>query len=292
MAVDNKAIGRFQLTGIPPAPRGTPQIEVGFDIDANGILHVAAKDKATSKEQKIRIEASGGLSDAEIDKMVKDAESHAGEDKERKEKIDTRNQLDSLVYQVEKDTAEWGDKVSGEARERLEAAVERAKKALKQDELGELNAARDELMQAFSAAGQQFYQAQAAEQAPPEGAEAGAEAPGAEAGADAGAGSAEEDVVDERLRHHPERSGGLAPACRRRVGPDHRRATDDQPAHGAQARRARLRQAGRAQSEGARSVPPGGNDAGLASSQRSEGAASLTGASTSVKRGSTPRLPG
>jgi len=195
MAVDNKTIGRFQLTGIPPAPRGTPQIEVAFDIDANGILHVAAKDKATSKEQKIRIEASGGLSDTEIDKMVKDAESHAGEDKERKEKIDTRNQLDSLVYQVEKDTAEWGDKVSGEAKERLEAAVERAKKALKQDDLAELNAARDELMQAFSAAGQQFYQAQAAEQAPPEGAEGGAE--GAEADATAGApGGADEDVVE------------------------------------------------------------------------------------------------
>ena len=197
MAVDNKTIGRFQLTGIPPAPRGTPQIEVAFDIDANGILHVAAKDKATGKEQKIKIEASSGLSESEIDKMVKDAEAHAGEDKERKEKIDTRNQLDSLVYQVEKDTKEWGDKVGGEAKERLDAAVERARKALKQDDLAELNAAREELMQAFSAAGQQFYQAQAAEQAPPEGGgEAGAE-PGADAGAEASAtAGAEEDVVE------------------------------------------------------------------------------------------------
>ena len=197
MAVDNKTIGRFQLTGIPPAPRGTPQIEVAFDIDANGILHVAAKDKATGKEQKIKIEASSGLSESEIDKMVKDAESHAGEDKERKEKIDTRNQLDSLVYQVEKDTAEWGDKVSGEAKERLDAALERAKKALKQDELSELNAARDELMQAFSAAGQQFYQAQAAEQGTPEAEAEAAAAGAADADAAAGAGaSAEEDVVE------------------------------------------------------------------------------------------------
>jgi hypothetical protein len=162
MALDNKTIGRFQLTGIPPAPRGMPQIEVTFDIDANGILHVSAKDRATSKEQKIRIEASSGLSESEIEKMVKDAESHAGEDRERKEKIEARNQLDSLIYQVEKDTKDWGDKISGDARSSVDAALERAKKALKQDDVGELNAAKEQLMQAFSAAGQQFYQAQAA----------------------------------------------------------------------------------------------------------------------------------
>ncbi len=165
MAIDNKTIGKFQLTGIPPAPRGMPQIEVTFDIDANGILHVSAKDRATGKEQKIRIEASSGLSEQEIEKMVKDAEAHAEEDRKRKEKIDARNQLDSLIYQVEKDMKEWGDKVSGDAKSRVESALEGAKKALKQDDLGELNRARDELMQAFSAAGQQFYQAQAAEQA-------------------------------------------------------------------------------------------------------------------------------
>jgi molecular chaperone DnaK len=190
MANDNKTIGRFQLTGIPPAPRGMPQVEVTFDIDANGILHVGAKDKATGKEQKIRIEATGGLSEAEIDKMVKDAESHAGEDKSRKEKVEARNQLDSLVYQVEKDVGEWGEKVAADTKERIDSAVERAKKALKQDELGELNAARDELMQAFSAAGQQMYQAQQQE--------------GAAAGAAEGAGPAEpgpseapeEDVVE------------------------------------------------------------------------------------------------
>jgi molecular chaperone DnaK len=163
MAIDNKTIGRFQLTGIPPAPRGMPQIEVTFDIDANGILHVSAKDRATGKEQKIRIEASSGLSESEIEKMVKDAESHAGEDRERKEKIEARNQLDSLIYQVEKDTKDWGDKISGDAKSSIEAALERGKNALKQDDAGELNAAKEQLMQAFSAAGQQFYQAQAAQ---------------------------------------------------------------------------------------------------------------------------------
>jgi molecular chaperone DnaK len=190
MAGDNKTIGRFQLTGIPPAPRGMPQVEVTFDIDANGILHVAARDKASGKEQKIRIEASSGLSESEIEQMVKDAESHADEDRSRKEKVEVRNQLDSLVYQVEKDVGEWGEKVQPDTRERIDASVERAKKALKQDDLSEMNAARDELMQAFSAAGQQMYQEQPAE--------AGAGAPGAEAGAagQPGAEVSEEDVVE------------------------------------------------------------------------------------------------
>jgi molecular chaperone DnaK len=193
MAMNNKTIGKFQLTGIPPAPRGMPQVEVTFDIDANGILHVTAKDRATAKEQKIRIEASSGLADAEIDRMVKDAESHADEDRQRKEKIEARNQLDTLVYQVEKDTKEWGDKVSPDLRQRIDEALDRARKALKQDELSELNSARDQLMQAFSAAGQAMYQAQ--QQAP---SEAGAPE-GAEAGARAGAGApggAQEEVVE------------------------------------------------------------------------------------------------
>jgi len=111
LAVYNRTIGKFQLTGIPPAPRGMPQVEVTFDIDANGILHVTARDKATGKEQKIRIEASSGLSDTEIDKMVKDAEKNAAEDKKRREEIDTRNRLDSQTYEVEKNVKEWGDKV-------------------------------------------------------------------------------------------------------------------------------------------------------------------------------------
>jgi molecular chaperone DnaK len=184
MALDNKTIGKFQLTGIPPAPRGMPQIEVTFDIDANGILHVTAKDRATNKEQKIRIEASSELSDAEIDKMVRDAESHAEEDKQRKEKIEARNQLDTLVYQVEKDLGEWGEKLGADTRSRLDTALEGAKQALKQDELTELTRARDELMQAFSAAGQQVYQAQAAaqESAEPMADASAADAPAADAG--------------------------------------------------------------------------------------------------------------
>src|SRR6056297_1193791 len=194
MAIDNKTIGKFQLTGIPPAQRGQPQVEVTFDIDANGILHVSAKDRATGKEQKIRIEASSGLSEQEIDKMVKDAEAHAQEDEQRRQKVEARNQLDSLVYQVEKDSAEWGDKVSAETQQRLGAAMDTAKEALKSDDADRLNAARDELMQAFSAAGQEMYQAQAAEgEAPDATAEAGGAEPDADAGAEA---QDEEDVVE------------------------------------------------------------------------------------------------
>ena len=189
MALDNRTIGKFQLTGIPPAPRGVPQIEVTFDIDANGILHVTAKDRATSKEQKVRIEASSGLSDAEIDKMVRDAEAHAAEDESRRESADARNTLDSLVYQVEKDAGEWGDKVSAGTKERLDAALERGKTALKGDDTAEINEARDELMQSFSAAGQEMYQAQAAE-APAEGDDAGESAPEADGATE------EEDVVE------------------------------------------------------------------------------------------------
>ena len=194
MAQDNRTIGKFQLTGIPPAPRGMPQVEVGFDIDANGILHVAAKDRTTGKEQKVRIEASSGLSDNEIDKMVKDAEAHASDDEQRRQKVEARNQLDSLVYQVEKDSAEWGGKVSEGTQARLKESVEKAKEALKGDDAAVLNAARDELMQAFSAAGQEMYQsqAQASGGAPGTGPEA-ASTDGASAGGTAGA---DEDVVE------------------------------------------------------------------------------------------------
>ena len=163
MAIDNKTIGKFQLTGIPPAPRGMPQVEVTFDIDANGILNVSAKDRATGKEQEIRIEASSGLSDTEIDRMVQDAEAHASEDEENRDKVEARNQLDSLVYQVEKDSGEWGDKVDEATKNRLESALEQAQEALKGDDTDTLSTARDELMQAFSTAGQEMYQAQASE---------------------------------------------------------------------------------------------------------------------------------
>jgi molecular chaperone DnaK len=202
MALDNKTIGKFQLTGIPPAPRGMPQVEVTFDIDANGILHVQAKDRATGKEQKIRIEASSGLSDREIDRMVKDAEEHAKEDEDKRSKVEARNQLDSLVYQVEKDTGEWGDKVSDATRERINQALAGAKEALKGNEVSAINSARDELMQAFSAAGQEMYQNQSAQPGPEPGEPAAEPAAGGEPQADKGGGEdvveADYEIVDEK----------------------------------------------------------------------------------------------
>ncbi|HEX6964968.1 MAG TPA: molecular chaperone DnaK [Gemmatimonadaceae bacterium] len=157
LAVYNRTIGKFQLTGIPPAPRGMPQIEVTFDIDANGILHVTAKDKATSKEQKIRIEASSGLSENEIQRMMKDAESHAAEDKERREQIDMRNRLDSMTYEVEKNSKEWADRLSPELKSRLDGAIERARKALRGEDFNEIRAAQEELARVYSEAGQSLY---------------------------------------------------------------------------------------------------------------------------------------
>jgi len=177
LATYNRTIGKFQLTGIPPAARGLPQVEVAFDIDANGILHVTAKDKATSKEQKIRIESSSGLSDGDIDKMVKDAEKNAAEDKARREEIDTRNRLDSQTYEVEKNVKEWGDKVPAELKTRIDTAIENARKALRGDDLAAIRSAQEELSRAYSEAGQAFYQQQAAS------AGAGAEAPSDGAGA-------------------------------------------------------------------------------------------------------------
>jgi len=159
LALHNKTIGKFQLTGIPPAPRGMPQVEVTFDIDANGILHVTARDKASGKEQKIRIEASSGLSDAEVERMVKDAESNAAEDKRKREEIDTRNRLDTLAYQVEKESKEWADKVPADVKTRLDAAVERARKAHRGEDMAEIKAALEELTTAFQAAGQAVYAA-------------------------------------------------------------------------------------------------------------------------------------
>jgi molecular chaperone DnaK len=199
LAMYNKTIGKFQLTGIPPAPRGMPQVEVTFDIDANGILHVSAKDRATNKEQKIRIEASSGLSESEIDKMVKDAEAHAGEDKERREQVEARNKLDSTVYDVEKNKKEWEDKLDAPTRTALDEALERARKALKQDDVGEVRSASEALQQAYSAAGAQIYAAQ--QQAAPEGADAGfsggaTAGAGFEGDATASAGAKPEDVVE------------------------------------------------------------------------------------------------
>jgi len=188
MASDNRTIGKFQLTGIPPAPRGVPQVEVTFDIDANGILHVSAKDKATGKEQKIRIEASSGLGDKDIDKMVKDAEAHAAEDKRRREEIERRNRLDTLVYEVEKSSKEWVDKLDAALKTRLDKAVEGAKQALRSGAPDEISKALEELQQAYSAAGASLYAAQR-----------GAGTPGAEqpaGGAGAGTTEKKDNVVD------------------------------------------------------------------------------------------------
>jgi molecular chaperone DnaK len=186
MATYNKTIGKFQLTGIPPAPRGMPQVEVTFDIDANGILHVSAKDRATGKEQKIRIEASSGLSEQEIEKMVKDAESHADEDKKRREEIDSRNRLDAMTYEVEKNMKEWEDKLDESSKETLTGALERSRKALKEGDSSEILSALEALQQAYSAAGAAIYQAQQGATA-----DAGADA-GFSGGATAGAGFADD----------------------------------------------------------------------------------------------------
>ncbi len=189
MASDNRTIGKFQLTGIPPAPRGVPQIEVTFDIDANGILHVSAKDKATGKEQKIRIEASSGLGDKDIDKMVKDAEAHAAEDKRRREEIERRNRLDTLVYEVEKSSKEWVDKLDASLKTRLDKAVEGAKQALRSGAGDEISKALEELQQAYSAAGASMYAAQRGAGGAP-----GADQPAG--GAETGSAEKKDNVVD------------------------------------------------------------------------------------------------
>jgi molecular chaperone DnaK len=196
MAMDNRTIGKFQLTGIPPAPRGMPQVEVTFDIDANGILHVSAKDKTTGKEQKIRIEASSGLSDTEIDRMVKAAEQHAQEDQSRREQIEARNQLDSLVYRVEKDSKEWADRLPADAKSRLDAALEGGRQALRTGETDGIRRALDELNQAYSAAGASLYQAAGAGQPGGGGTGDGGTGGGGEPQGGAAPGGSPDDVVE------------------------------------------------------------------------------------------------
>jgi len=158
MAIDNKIIGRFHLDGIPPAPRGMPQIEVAFDIDANGILNVSAKDKATGKQQSIRIEVSSGLSEAEIKKMVKDAEAHTTEDQRRKEEADVKNRADQMVYETEKNLKQFGDKIDPDTRAKVEAAVGRVKEALKKSKLEEIKSATEALTQVWHQAAGKMYQ--------------------------------------------------------------------------------------------------------------------------------------
>ena len=161
MAADNKVLGQFDLMGIPPSPRGMPQIEVTFDIDANGIVNVSAKDKATGKEQQIRIQASGGLSEADIQKMVKDAEANAAEDKKRREAVDAKNHADSLVHSTEKALAEHGSKVEETERRAIEDAVSDLKEALKGDDAEAIKAKTNTLAQASMKLGEAMYKQQA-----------------------------------------------------------------------------------------------------------------------------------
>ena len=157
MAQDNKSLGQFDLVGLPSAPRGVPQIEVTFDIDANGIVNVSAKDKATNKEQQIRIQASGGLSDAEIEKMVKDAEAHAAEDKERRELVEARNHGESLVHSTEKSLSDFGDKVGAAEKGAIETAMEALKTALAGEDPEVIKARTNDLMQASMKLGEAMY---------------------------------------------------------------------------------------------------------------------------------------
>ncbi|KXK53727.1 MAG: Molecular chaperone DnaK [Chlorobi bacterium OLB5] len=157
MANDNRTIGRFHLDGIPPAPRGIPQIEVTFDIDANGILHVAAKDKASGKEQSIKITHSSGLSDAEIEKMRKDAKEHEGEDKRKREEVDTKNHADSLIFQTEKQMKEFGEKLTPEMKGKLETALGRLKEAVKGTNTDEIKSAMEAMNAAWNEASTQMY---------------------------------------------------------------------------------------------------------------------------------------
>jgi len=162
MAADNKILGQFDLMGLPPAPRGVPQVEVTFDIDANGIVSVTAKDKATNKEQQIRIQASGGLSDADIQKMVKDAEVHAGEDKKRREAVEAKNQADSLIHSTEKALSEHGDKVDTAEKTAIEAGIAALKEAVKGDDAEDIKAKTQALAQASMKLGEAMYKAQQA----------------------------------------------------------------------------------------------------------------------------------
>ncbi|MBG0779316.1 MAG: Hsp70 family protein, partial [Desulfotignum balticum] len=185
MAADNKTLGRFELADIPPAPRGVPQIEVSFDIDANGIVQVSAKDKATAKEQSIRITAASGLSDEEIEKMVKDAEMHAEDDKKKRVLVDTRNQAEALVDQTEKTLKEHGSKVDEDTRKNIESAVEALKQAKDSDNVEDIKQKIETLSQASHKLAEVMYQQAASSQ---EG-DAGGNAGGSDAQAD-------DDVVD------------------------------------------------------------------------------------------------
>jgi len=188
MAGDNKSLGTFRLDGIPPAPRGVPQIEVTFDIDANGILSVTAKDKGSGKEQSISITGASTLSENEVEKMVKDAESNAAADKEKREKIDLKNQAETLIYQAEKQLGELGDKVGADDKSKVEDFTKQLKAAVENDDTATIKTVLEQLQQALYAAGAAVYQQAVA---------AAGEAPGGNGdGASAAGGSGADDVID------------------------------------------------------------------------------------------------
>ncbi|MDF1543888.1 MAG: molecular chaperone DnaK [bacterium] len=168
MAIDNKTIGRFALDGIPPAPRGLPQIEVTFDLDANGIMNVSAKDMGTGKSQNIRIEASSGLSDAEVEKMVTDAKLHESEDKEKKRNVEIRNRADQTIFQTEKQLTEFSDKLSADSKTSIQTAVERLKEAVKGDSVAEMESATEALNQVWQSASTEMYQQASSRTEPPQ----------------------------------------------------------------------------------------------------------------------------
>ncbi|CCQ75676.1 molecular chaperone DnaK [Magnetospira sp. QH-2] len=184
MAADNKILGQFDLVGLPSAPRGIPQIEVTFDIDANGIVHVTAKDKATGKEQQIRIQASGGLSDGDIDQMVRDAEANADADKKRKELVEARNQADAMVHATEKSLADYGDKVDAETKTAIEGDLEALRGVMESEDLDDIKAKTEALTQSSMKLGEAMYKAQQEEQAAAEAAGGDAPASGENAGSD------------------------------------------------------------------------------------------------------------
>jgi molecular chaperone DnaK len=186
MAADNKILGSFDLLGIPPAPRGVPQIEVTFDIDANGIVNVSAKDKGTGKEQQIRIQASGGLSDSDVEKMVKDAEAHAEEDKKRKAAVEAKNHAEGLVHSTEKALAEHGSKVGEGERRAIENAMADLKEALKGNDADAISAKTNTLAQASMKLGEAIYKQTQAEQP----------GPGPDEGPAGGGDAKKDDVVD------------------------------------------------------------------------------------------------
>src|SRR5881392_1074508 len=196
MASQNRTLGKFHLTGIPPAPRGVPQIEVTFDIDANGILNVTAKDNATGKDQKITITSSSGLSKEEVERMAKDADAHAAEDKAQRETIDAKNQLDSMVYQIEKMLKEQGDKISGSDRGDVENAIADAKKALESNDKAQMDRARETLTQASHKLAEQMYKSAQAQTPPPGGGAGASGSAGGEQPSGNGEAKKDEGVID------------------------------------------------------------------------------------------------